>query len=151
MTQAFDIRPLGESDRIVWARLRHALWPEASEEEHIRDIARVLAGPDEWAFLATRDGEPVGFAEIAIRKYANGCESQPVPFLEGIWVEPHARRQGIGRRLIAHVEAFVRARGFRELGSDALIDNKGSHAAHAAWGFSETERVVYFRKSLGPG
>ena len=135
-------------DARAWARMRHALWPEA--DQHASDMERVLASPDEWAFLAEAGGVPAGFAEISIRKFANGCETAPVPFLEGIWVEPEFRRRGIGRRLVAHVEAFVRARGFREIGSDALIDNGASHAAHAAWGFSETERVVYFRKGLDP-
>ena len=128
--------------------MRHALWPEDSLEAHECDAARVLASVDYWAFVAMRDGAAVGFAEIAIRKYANGCESQPVPFLEGIWVDPRYRRSGVGRRLLAHVESFVRARGFREIGSDALLDNRASHAAHAGWGFAETERVVYFRKVL---
>lgn len=72
----------------------------------------------------------------------------PVPFLEGIWVKEPLRRQGIGGRLIRHVAALIAANGFHELGSDALIDNIAAHAAHAAWGFSETERVVYFRKHL---
>ena len=129
--------------------MRHALWPEGSLEGHEKDIDRVLAGGDYWGFVAMQDAEAVGFAEVAIRKYANGCESMPVPFLEGIWVDPQHRRRGIGRRLVAHVEDFVRARGFREIGSDALLDNPASHAAHAGWGFAETERVVYFRKVLG--
>lgn len=34
------------------------------------------------------------------------------------------------------------------MASDALLDNAGSHAFHEAVGFEETERVVYFRKSL---
>jgi len=144
-----EIRALGENDRSVWAKMRHALWPESSLEEHERDTARVLASDEYWGFVATQNGEAFGFAEIAIRKYANGCESQPVPFLEGIWVDPRYRRSGIGRHLVAHVEHFVKARGFREIGSDALLDNQGSHAAHAGWGFAETERVVYFRKVLG--
>jgi aminoglycoside 6'-N-acetyltransferase I len=143
-----EIRPMKRGDVGAWARMRYALWPEA--DEHAKDIERVLTGSDEWGFLAETDGVPVGFAEISIRKFANGCETAPVPFLEGIWVEPELRRRGIGRALVAHVEAFVRARGFREIGSDALIDNQASHAAHAAWGFSETERVVYFRKGLDP-
>jgi aminoglycoside 6'-N-acetyltransferase I len=75
-------------------------------------------------------------------------DSQPVPFLEGIFVRPQFRRLGVGARLIAHIEDFVAARGFHELGSDALIDNHESHAAHRGWGFSEMERVVYFRKIL---
>ena len=47
-------------------------------------------------------------------------------------------------------EALLVERGFRELGSDTYIDNRQSQAAHLAWGFSETERVVYFLKILGP-
>ena len=144
-----EIRPLGENDRTMWAEMRHALWPEASVDDHAGDLARILAGLDYWGFVARRAGEAIGFAEIAIRKYANGCESQPVPFLEGIWVDPRHRRRGVGRRLLAHVESFVAARGFCEIGSDARLDNRASHAAHAAWGFAETERVVYFRKVLG--
>src|SRR5215469_8914797 len=145
-----EIRPMERGYTPSWLKMRHALWPEADEQGHAKDIERILTSADEWAFLAEADGVPAGFAEISVRKFANGCETAPVPFLEGIWVEPELRRRGVGRALVAHVEAFVRARGFREIGSDALLDNKASHMAHAAWGFSETERVVYFRKGLDP-
>jgi aminoglycoside 6'-N-acetyltransferase I len=137
------------SDRAAWATMRAALWPEETAPVHAREIEQILGGGDTWGFIAeTADGAPAGFAEVSIRKFANGCETQPVPFLEGIWVEPPLRRQGIGRLLLDQVEAFAAARGFREIGSDALIDNTASHAAHRGWGFSETERVVYFRKAL---
>ena len=86
--------------------------------------------------------------QLAIRDYANGCASRPVPFLEGIWVKAPFRRQGIGTRLISHIEAFLTARGFREIGSDTELENHASQSAHRGWGFSETERVVYFRKLL---
>jgi aminoglycoside 6'-N-acetyltransferase I len=48
------------------------------------------------------------------------------------------------------VESFLVSRGFAELGSDAFIDDRDSHAAHAGWGFEETARVVFFRKDLNP-
>ena len=137
------------ADIEVWAAMRAALWPEETAEQHEAGIGDVLRGGQYWGFVAeTPDARAVGFAEVSIRRYANGCESQPVPFLEGIWVELQFRRQGIGARLLRHVEAFVTARGFSEIGSDALIDNTPSHAAHRAWGFAETERVIYFRKTL---
>jgi aminoglycoside 6'-N-acetyltransferase I len=44
--------------------------------------------------------------------------------------------------------SFLLEHGFREVGSDTPIANLPSQAAHRAWGFSETERVVYFRKLL---
>jgi aminoglycoside 6'-N-acetyltransferase I len=144
------IRRMTASDRAAWADMRVALWPEDTAGAHAQAIDAILACDDTWGFIAeTRDGTPAGFAEVAIRKYVNGCDSAPVPFLEGIWVAPRFRRQGIGAALVAHIEVFVTARGFREIGSDALIENLASHGAHRAWGFSETERVVYFRKALG--
>lgn len=145
----FSVREMTEADRAVWAEMRVALWPSCPREWHTTDIGEKLCDPEAWGFIAeTAACQPAGLAELSIRKYANGCESSPVPFLEGIWIEPQFRRQGAAGRLIAHIEAFLTARGFREIGSDALIDNSTSHAAHARWGFSETERVVYFRKVL---
>jgi aminoglycoside 6'-N-acetyltransferase I len=145
----FTIREMRAADQRGWAEMRTALWPTESLEAHASSIDELLTSGESWGFIAeTPDGTAAGFAEIAIRKYANGCDSRPVAFLEGIWVKARLRRQGIGARLIRHVETFLTARGFRELGSDALLDNVGSQAAHLAWGFSETERVVYFRRIL---
>jgi aminoglycoside 6'-N-acetyltransferase I len=143
------IREMGAGDRAAWARMRCALWPGETAQNHAGGIDEMLASRDAFGFVAeTEDGTPAGFAELAIRKYANGCEQRPVAFLEGIWVKSQFRRQGVGARLIAHIETFAAARGFRELGSDSEIGNHTSHAAHRGWGFSETERVVYFRKAL---
>jgi aminoglycoside 6'-N-acetyltransferase I len=143
------VRLMGGADRSTWAEMRAALWPEASGEEHAHDIDDMLRSDRAWGFIAEVDGTPAGFAELAIRDYANGCASRPVPFLEGIFVREQFRRRGVGARLIAHVEEFVAARGFMEIGSDADIANSASHSAHHGWGFVETERVVYFRKMLG--
>ncbi len=145
----FNVRKMDTADRAVWMEMRGGLWPDDLPSGHLRWIEAILSGEDAWGFLAeSTEGTPAAFAEVSIRKYANGCDSEPVPFLEAIFVRPQFRRKGAGACLVAHIEAFVTARGFQELGSDALIDNHGSHAAHRGWGFSETERVVYFRKSL---
>jgi aminoglycoside 6'-N-acetyltransferase I len=143
------VRLMGAGDRPVWAEMRAALWPDESAEEHAHGIDELLGSDRAWGFIAEVGGEPAGFAELAIRDYANGCISRPVPFLEGIFVREEFRRRGIGARLVAHVEGFATARGFAEIGSDTEIANSGSHAAHRSWGFVETERVVYFRKALG--
>jgi hypothetical protein len=41
-----------------------------------------------------------GFVEIGSRNYAEGCESTPVAYLEGWYVDPDARRGGLGRRVV---------------------------------------------------
>src|SRR6516225_9720579 len=125
----FNIRKMDAADRLVWTEMRDDLWPDEPPLAHLRSIEDILAGDDAWGFLAeSAEGTPAAFAELSIRKYANGCDSQPVPFLEGIFVRPEFRRQGVGAGLIRYIEAFVMARGFNELGSDALIDNHQSHA-----------------------
>ena len=147
----FNVRKMGSSDRLIWAEMRALLWPEATASALAEQLHETIGSDEAWGFLAeTAAGVAAGFAEVEVRKYANGCDSRPVPFLEGIWVKPEYRRQGVGLRLIEYAEAFLAERGFRELGSDALLDNRISHASHLAWGFSETERVVYFRKIIPP-
>ena len=149
-TVGFTVRQMGSADRETWVRLRAALWPDEAAEVHGKDVDAFLDDETGFGFVAeTEDGTAVGFAEITIRPFANGCDSRPVPFLEGIWVEPPFRRRGVGGLLIKQSEACVSARGFREIGSDALSEHHVSHAAHRSWGFSETERVVHFRKLLG--
>ena len=99
-------------------------------------------------FVAEEDGLLIGFLELDQRKYAPGCRSSPVPFIEGWYVEPAARRRGIGRALAEAAEAWSRAAGFDEMASDAEIQNRDSHAAHAALGYEEIERIVCFRRAL---
>ncbi|KZL21060.1 Aminoglycoside N(6')-acetyltransferase type 1 [Pseudovibrio axinellae] len=143
------IRKMREADITVWAEMRFKLWDSLSVDEHLTDISKMLRAKKRWGYIALLpSGEPVGFAEICIREYANGCTAQPVPFLEGIWVHPIQLRQGIGRSIIQQITDDLIQSGFQELCSDASLDNKQSHMAHASWGFDETDRVVYFRKSL---
>jgi aminoglycoside 6'-N-acetyltransferase I len=129
--------------------MRYKLWDQLALDEHVEDIGRMLRSGKRFGYVALVDShEPAGFAEICIREYANGCTSQPVPFLEGIWVDPRHRRRGAGRTLMTAITADLVAEGFHEICSDAEIRNRRSHQAHRDWGFEETSRVVYFRKQL---
>jgi aminoglycoside 6'-N-acetyltransferase I len=132
-----------------WVALRCALWPDEGAAAMAREAPAMLAQPDGLVLLA-REGDAVsGFAEASIRRdYVNGCETSPVAFVEGIYVVPQARGRGVARALIAAVAEWAKSQGLCELASDALLDNEASHAMHQALGFAETERVVYFRKSL---
>jgi aminoglycoside 6'-N-acetyltransferase I len=143
------VRQMSAADRTAWACMRASLWPDETLQQHAEEIDQLLRDRETWSFIAeTSAGAEVGFAEIAIRKYANGCDSRPVAFLEGIWVSEQFRRRGVGAQIVSHIGSFLAARGFQELGSDTPLDNAASQSAHLRWGFSETERVVYFRKLL---
>ncbi len=139
------------SDVGGWVDLRARLWPAASPVEHRDEVTAMLAKPGDGAvaFVAV-DGDKriCGFAEAALRHdYVNGCETSPVAFLEGVYVQSEQRGIGLGRRLVLAAQAWARERGCAEMASDALLENVESHAFHEALGFEETERVVYFRKS----
>ncbi len=133
-----------------WLQLRMALWP-ADREEHLLEMRKLCEQPGTYAqFIAyAASGEPQGLVEVAVRTdYVNGTDSSPVGFLEGLYVDPACRQQGIAALLVRTAEQWAREQGCSEMASDALLDNSASHAMHLALGFEETERVVYFRKTL---
>lgn len=152
---------LGQSVRIAraiaedaadWTAMRTALWPSGASGAHAADIAELLVDPGETINLIARDteGGALGFAEAALRRdYVNGCKTSPVAFLEGIFVTPEARGQGVARALVGAVEDWAREQGCTEFASDAALENSVSHDMHRALGFDETQRVVFFKKVLG--
>ena len=143
------IREIVESDRLEWVRMRHALWP-GSLSDHEAETQQYFSERSQFptVLVAEADGRLVGFLELDIRKYAPGCRSSPVPFIEGWYVEPAWQRQGIGRALVEAAEARARAMGHHEIASDTEVQNADSFAAHRALGYEEVERVVCFRRSL---
>lgn len=131
--------------------MRQQLWPHCTADEHLAEMEQFVADPGRFAqFLAVgAPGEAIGLVEVALRHdHVNGTQTSPVAFLEGIYVVPQARRSGVARRLVAAAEQWALDRGCAEFASDARLENIASHAMHAALGFVETERVVYFRKVL---
>jgi aminoglycoside 6'-N-acetyltransferase I len=139
------IRPYASQDHAEWRRMRTALWPGQTED----DMAAWLARGDTAVIVAVRaTGSLCGFVEVGERTNADGCESGPVPYVEGWWVDADVRRQRIGARLIEAVESFARSRGYRELASDTELHNVISQRAHERLGFVELDRLVLYRKDL---
>jgi len=149
-----QVRAATRADAEAWLRLREALWPTDGASSHAAEIERFFAGelrmPLEVLLAVDESGSVMGFVELSIRGYAEDCLTDRVAYLEGWYVIPEARRRGIGRALVAAAEQWAIARGSTEFGSDALIDNDVSAAAHRALGFTETVRIRCFRKLL-PG
>lgn len=146
------VRPANRRDRDAWLRLRVTLWPDGSQEEHRHEIAQCFAGdarePLEILVAEDERSDLVGFVELSIRPCAEGCRSNQVAYLEGWFVAPEARRQGIGRALVAAAEAWARDRGCTEFASDSHPENVVSVAAHQAVGFADVGLVRCFRKDL---
>lgn len=143
------IRTTVEADQHRWMALRRALWPGCPEERHRLEMRQLLGSAGVVLLAEDSDGQIVGFAEISIRRdHVEGTSSAPVPYLEGWYVIPARRRQGVGRALIRGAEEWAWAAGFRELASDAESDNQESIRAHLDLGFREVGRSVHFVRSL---
>jgi aminoglycoside 6'-N-acetyltransferase I len=153
MSGSFQIEAPAGSTLPAWRRMRRTLWPEMTEEENVRETEAMMTASSRFFVRMALHARatPDGFVEATLRSdYVNGCATSPVVFLEGIYVEPWARRQGVARLLADAVETWGREHGCREFASDALLGNTESHRMHRGLGFMETERVVYFRKDLTP-
>jgi aminoglycoside 6'-N-acetyltransferase I len=139
------------ADRAGWAQLRAALWPDARPEEHAREMDEILGHPEREAVFvcASPEGRLLGFVEASLRRYAEGCDTSPVGYLEGWYVVPAARRQGMGAALVVAAEGWARALGCTEMASDTQLRNELGQMAHARLGYQEVERLVCFRKELG--
>lgn len=146
-----DVRRATTDDSAVWLKMRQALWPEGASD-HPFEIASYFAGrlrmPLEVLLAFDDAGLPVGFVELSIRPYAEGCDTDSVAYLEGWYVVPEARCRGVGRALVQAAEQWARGEGCSEFASDALLDNDISAAAHRALGFTEVVQVRCFKKSL---
>jgi aminoglycoside 6'-N-acetyltransferase I len=129
--------------------MRRALWDDCPDEQQEREMAEIVGSDSEEVFFAARPGGGLcGFVETSVRSRADGCDSTPVGYIEGWYVDEDARRQGVGRALVQAAEAWARSRGCRQMASDAELWNTNSHEAHGALGYEETARLVLFKKDL---
>jgi aminoglycoside 6'-N-acetyltransferase I len=134
--------------------MRTVLYTEADPDTRAIDLEHEIdgmLGRDDWAAFGAEapDGELVGLVELFERNSAEGCETSPVCYIEGLWVDPAWRRRGLARRLVDAGRGWARSRGRTEMASDVQITNLVSQTVHRRLGFAETERLVTYRVPVG--
>jgi RimJ/RimL family protein N-acetyltransferase len=144
------VRAYRDSDWSEWLRMSVALFPDYSAEDLARGMRDFRGRNDAEVFVVDRGSAALaGFVEVGSRPYADGCDTSPVGYIEAWYTDPDVRRNGHGRALLRAAEDWAREQGYREMASDALLDNDVSHAAHRRVGYEEVGRVMQFRKILG--
>jgi len=103
--------------------------------------------------IAEVRGQPAGYLRL---EYLWSIE----PYIALIRVSPEHRRQGVGRALLAHLEAHLRAQGHLALSSSSQADEPEPQAWHRHMGFEECGLIaglndngvgeIFFRKRLRP-
>ena len=131
------------------AQLACQLWPEHNISEMLEEMTDAF----DWqaVFLAFLQQQAVGFAQVSLRRdYVEGTSTSPVGYLEGIFVLPGHRSQGIARQLLGACEGWAAAQGCREFASDCELDKDDSLHFHLASWFAEAGRIICFAKPLTP-
>jgi aminoglycoside 6'-N-acetyltransferase I len=139
-----------EQDLEEWLRMRFLLWPDGTRADYLADL-RTMAQDDGWAiFVCQRPaGGLCGFLELSTRvDYVEGCDTSPVAYIEGWYVDEDVRQQGLGGMLCAAGESWAARRGLTEIGSDTWLDNPTSITAHERLGYAIVGKSVHFRKVL---
>ena len=132
-----------------WLEMALALWPyESKDDMESLFHTLFLSETDEMLIARTDEAIAAGFANISIRKdYVEGSNSSPVGYIEGIYVKPEFRKQGIARKFIELAEEWSRKRGCTELGSDTEAENIESQNFHRKF-FPGESSIVHFIKKI---
>ena len=143
-----EIRKASPADSLLLAQLACRMWTHNPTELE-PEFADITASPEAACFLAFDGEKAVGFAQCQLRHdYVEGCDTSPVGFLEGVYVDDTHRRSGVARALLSACEDWARNVGCTEFASDCEIDNLDSLAWHLKAGFQEMGRTIWFAKKL---
>lgn len=118
------IRPAVEADAAAILGFVKELAAFEREPDAVKstvdDIRRDGWGPNPVfeALMADLDGVPVGFA-LTFRNYST-WEGRAGLFVEDLYVQPHARKYGVGRTLLAGVARRAVERGCKRVDLNVL-------------------------------
>lgn len=143
------IRKAEAEDLPILAELSCKLWPHHTADEMLAEYDTGMANPEVAFFLAYAEETPTGFAQCQLRHDdVEGTESSPVGYLEGIYVSPHHRHEGIAKQLLKACESWAKAKGCTEFASDCELTNTDSLRFHLNVGFEEANRIICFTKKI---
>ena len=147
------IRPLTGDEWTLWkdTRLRaladapHAFCSTLAEEERQPDedwramVERTAAYTDADVFMAFAEGRPAGmmFARV---------DDEAVLHIGAMWVDPDARRKGVGAALLGRAFAFGAERGAATASLAVTINNGSAETLYEAAGFEPTGQIEPLRE-----
>lgn len=132
-----------------YVTLLKLLWKDIRDKD-IQEIITHHELNKDKIFLYLKEEKVIGFVNLSIRNdYVEGCTSNGVGYIEGIYVCKPYRRNKIGYELIDHAVAFFKSIGLTEVGSDTDVNNEMSKFFHKFIGFKEVATNVHYIMKIG--
>ncbi len=146
MPLSLTIRPMTAGDALAVAGLSEQLgYPVAAAlvAERLDVISRT---PSNSFYVAELAGKVAGWVHI----YGVHLLESPCFFAEigGLVVDVNARRQGVGRALMAQAETWARKDGYAEVRLRSGLHRTEAHKFYQSIGYTLTKTSHMFRKSL---
>ncbi|QUH28537.1 GNAT family N-acetyltransferase [Vallitalea guaymasensis] len=148
-----------EIENKEYHRMRYSLWPHHTEKELLDEMELILKGKNfyrnelSWTvFVVVREnGMLGGFIEITIYPELDFCDSKPVGYIEGLYIDEDLRMQGIGRNLVKVAEKWIKSKNCKEIASDVELENIISQKVHIALRFNKShikDECIFYKKFL---
>lgn len=138
-----------QNDAHTIAKLAILLWENHTIDELATDFEAILSIDKSAIFLLSIENKIAGFAQCQLRHdYVEGTDSNPVGYLEGIFVKEEYRNQGYAKELLKKCETWAKEHNCTEFASDCELNNDTSLQFHMKMGFTEANRIICFTKQL---
>ena len=130
-----------------WAILCNKLWPHHPVEEFLQNFND---GKYNNEYLYLINSVAIAFMSLSLRhEYVEGKDdSNPVGYLEGIYVCSDYRKRGIAKELVDYAKQWAIEQSCSMLASDCEIENNDSRLFHNKIGFVEESVNVHFTMEL---
>lgn len=101
--------------------------------DYERQLRQALRNPFEGLWVLEEEGDVIGFVWAAIM---TTLVDERLGYIKNLYVAPHVRGRGYGRRLLATAEDWMRSLGCPRAALDVTADNAAAVALYAGAGFA---------------
>lgn len=141
------VRPVTVDDALAVAELSAQLGYPVAAASVAGRLARLVGREDQVVLAAVDEGGQVAGwihgAEQDLVEAERRCE------ILGLVVDQRHRRGGVGRRLVAEVEAWAERRGLREMSVRSNVARLESHPFYEGQGYRRVKTQQVYRKRIG--